>query len=272
MARTRRRKKAVQQKNILGIVLIIIVSAAVVGLAFFRYQLSQNHVEINPQTLCPTQADSPEYVALIFDKTDGYNPVQQRFLQRYFSRFKAGLQEGAQVSVYALDDQEKERLQPDFVVCAPRTGEDANALYENPKLIKKRWREQFEQPLDAMISQFLKPRQAKYSPIMEIIQSVSLTAFPAINETAGKRIIIISDMLHHTPEWSHYRGQLSVKKLKKTAYFQRINTFLDNAEVEILYVRRPGKANLQTKRHAYFWADFIKAIGGRVTSIEKIDG
>ena len=79
-------------------------------------------------------------------------------------------------------------------------------------------------------------------------------------------------MLQHTSEWSHYRGQTDFTSLQKTSYYQRINTDLNNAEVNILYVRRDNMEKLQNKRHAFFWANFIESIGGRVTLIEKIDG
>ena len=179
---------------------------------------------------------------------------------------------GTHIALYVIDDKERKVIGPDFEICAPRTGNEANALYENPKLIRQRWLERFEQPLDRAIAGFMQPSKADYSPIMEILQVVSLSAFPPEANTAKKKIIIISDMLQHTPEWSNYRGQMDFGKLKDTAYFQRIRTDLHGAEVEILYVRRDGAEKLQTKRHAYFWADFIQAIGGKVTLIEKIDG
>ena len=118
----------------------------------------------------------------------------------------------------------------------------------------------------------MKPSEADASPIMEILQVVSLSAFPTESSDAKKKIVIISDMLHHTPEWSHYRGQMDFATLEQTPYFQRIRTDLQGADVQILYVRRNGMEKLQTKRHAFFWADYIDAIGGHLSLIEKIDG
>ncbi|MCK5354115.1 MAG: hypothetical protein KAJ63_03280, partial [Methyloprofundus sp.] len=213
------------------------------------------------------------YVALVFDKTDTYNKIQQSFLRRFFSEFKAGLVPGTRISIYVIDGQKDKEIAADFVVCAPRTGRDANAFYENPKRIQQRWQQQFEQPLDQAIEGFMQMAEAESSPIMEIFQPISLSAFPVGNSSrVDKQIILISDMLQHTPEWSHYRGQVDFSVLQKTAYYQRINTDLHNAKVSILYVRREGMEKLQNKRHAFFWADFIKSIGGQVTVIEKIDG
>jgi len=272
MPRYSKRKQAVRNKNVIGIVLILCVAIAFTALAFFRYGLQNDQVLLDEETLCPVEGGSPKYVALVFDKSDTYNKVQQHFLRRYFSQFKAELAAGTRISIYVIDNQQNKEIQPDFIVCAPRTGLDANAFYENPKRIQQRWQSQFEQPLDRAIDGFMQAGQSDFSPIMEVFQIISLSAFPSGNNAAEKQIILISDMLQHTSEWSHYRAELDFKTLQKTNYYQRINTDLQNAEVNILYVRRDGLEQLQNKRHAFFWADFIESIGGRVTLIEKIDG
>lgn len=271
MTRYRRRQQRIHFKNLLGCSLIVGVLIVVAALGYFWYDQNSRQQAFDVATLCPVQG-SPLYVAVVFDKTDAYNRVQQRFLQRYFENFKDQLVPGARIALYVIDDRERKVIAPDFEVCVPRSGDDANALYENPKLIRQRWLERFERPLDRAIAGFMQPGNADYSPIMEILQIVSLSAFPPRAKQAEQKIVIVSDMLHHTPEWSHYRGQMDFAELKNTAYFQRIRTDLQGAEVEILYVRRDGAEKLQTKRHAYFWADFIEAIGGKVTLIEKIDG
>jgi len=241
-------------------------------LVFFRYQLQDKQVSVDPETLCPISTPSPKYIALVFDKSDTYNTVQQHFLRRFFSEFKNNLLPGTQISVYVIDEVKTKQIEPYLVVCAPRTGEHANAFYENPRLIRERWQQQFEQPLDRVIDGFMQATKADYSPIMETLQIVALSAFPVGNASLDKQIILISDMLHHTPEWSHYRGQMDFTELQKSTYYQRINTDLQNAEINILYVRRDGMEKIQNKRHAFFWADYVESIGGRVTLIEKIDG
>lgn len=272
MPRNRKRKQAVRRKNFLGLILILCVITVFASLAYFRYQLQDQQALYDSETLCPIGIASPKYVALVFDKSDTYNKIQQSFLRRFFSKLKTGLQPGTRVSIYVIDDQKDKDIAADFVVCAPRTGRDANAFYENPKRIQQRWQQQFEKPLDQAIEGFMQTAEAESSPIMEIFQHISLSAFPPGNTSAEKQIILISDMLQHTPEWSHYRGQMDFSALQKTSYYQRINTDLRNAKVSILYVRRDGMEKLQNKRHAFFWADFIQAMGGQVSVIEKIDG
>ncbi len=267
-----RKKTKVKRMNFLGLLIILGVLIVFASLAFFRFELQKKQIVFDPETLCPTETLSPKYVALVFDKSDEYNKIQQHFLKRFIGEFKTSLLPGTKVSIYVIDNKIEQKISPDFVVCTPRTGEDANAFFENPRLIRQRWSEQFEQPLDQVIEGFLKAGESDFSPIMEIFQIIALSAFPPGDNASEKQIILISDMLHHTLEWSHYRGQMNLANLQKTTYYQRINTDLQNAKINILYVRREGMEKLQNKRHAFFWADFIQSIGGHVTLIEKIDG
>lgn len=274
------RQQQGRRKQWLGVVLLLLVVAAVAAVFLFKLSLQRQHIALDPQTHCPLDGPSG-YLAVVFDKTDSYNNIQQRFLTRWFKRLKQDLPTGTQVSLYVIDGSGQARLDPSLVVCNPDNGQHANALYENPELLQKRWHERFEQPLDQAISAFMQPSTADSSPIFEMLQVVALSAFPPAAGSAGdsrrddakpKRIVLISDMIQHTPEWSQYRGQMDLSKLKASPYFTRVGTNLQGAEVEILYVRRDGKEALQSKRHALFWADYIAAIGGQVTVIERIDG
>ena len=269
------RQQQGRRKQWLGALLLLLVVAMVGAVFLFKLSLQRQHIALDPQTQCPLAGPSG-YLAVVFDKTDSYNPIQQRFLKRWFERLKQELPTGTQVSLYVIDGSGQARLDPDLVVCNPDDGKHANALYENPALLRKHWRERFEQPLDQAISAFMQPSTADTSPIFEMLQVVALSAFPPASSTADnakpKRIVLISDMIQHTPEWSQYRGQMDLAKLKASPYFTRVGTNLQGADVEILYVRRDGRETLQSKRHALFWADYIAAIGGHVTVIERIDG
>jgi len=266
---TKRRRG--KKKTLWGVILIIFCAIFIAGVFMARIYLGRHLVEVDPETNCPL-AGSPYYVAIVFDKTDSYNDIQKQYLKRYFNKFKETLPVHAQISIFVIDDEKKEIIKPNFIICNPESGNEANDLYENPKLIKKRWEEKYEKPLDHEIEGFLSPHTAQESPIFEIFQIVALSGFPQDISDKPKKLIMISDMLHQTDEWSHYRGDIDFNVLKKTPYYQKVRTDLQGAEVEILYVRRDNAEQLQTKRHALFWADYINSINGKVTLIERIDG
>jgi hypothetical protein len=265
------KKQRGKRKAQIGVVLFIVVLLCIAAVFTVKSKLEGQKIALDPATQCPVTG-SPAYFAVVFDKTDAYNKIQQKFLKRYFEQFKESLPVGAQVSLYVIDDKQAEEIKPKFIICKPRTGKDANALYENPDLINKRWNDKFVKPLDGAIEYFMSPSTSSTSPIMEMFQIVSLSAFPPGSEDIPKQIVLVSDMIHHSSEWSHYRGQMDIKQLMSTAYYQKLSTDLHGAEVVILYIRREGAEALQTKRHALFWADYVESIGGRVTLIERVDG
>lgn len=271
MSYYRRKQLKNSKKQGLGILYIGVAILIVVALYGTRAVLESGHVVVDPETLCPLDG-SPKYIAIVFDKTDSYNPIQQQFLQRFFTRLKTELPTGTRISLFVIKQKNKNPIQPEFVVCSPQSGDDASYWTANPKALHQRWQDRFEKPLDQAIEEFMRPSSAENSPIFEMLQIVALSGFPPGSEKADKLIIIISDMLHHTPEWSHYRGEMEFKSLLEKPYYQKIRTDLHNAQVRILYVRRDGAEQLQTKRHAYFWSDYVNSINGRVTVIEKIDG
>ncbi len=277
MSYYRHKQQQGRRKQWIGVLLLALVAATIAALFGVKLMLEDRRTPLDPDTLCPTTGPSG-YLAIVFDKTDSYNPIQQRFLHRWFNTLEQQIPAGTRVSLYVIDGRDEPRLDPELSLCNPGDGSDANVLYENPALLNKRWQTRFQQPLEQAIATSIEPAKADSSPIFEILQTVALSAFPpnvgtdAPDPATPRKIVLVSDMIQHTPEWSHYRGQLDMKRLQATPYYQKVRTDLQGAEVQILYVRRAGSEQLQTKRHALFWADYIQSIGGRVTLVERIDG
>ncbi len=266
-----RRKKAKKQ-HLQGLIIGLITLLLVIGIAGAYYWTTKDATKLDKITNCPVKG-SPQYISVIVDKSDVFNPVQQAYLNKYFNEFKSSIPVGASVSLYIINDKPLENIKADFVICNPGDGSDANEFYQNPSKLRKKWETSFEKPLNDQISAFMQPSEAAQSPIMEMFQIVSL-ATPGEAKGKPKKLIVISDMLQHTAEWSHYRNQFEFESLKNTPYFNSVRTDLDGAAVEILMVRRDKYEKLQTKRNAYFWFDFLKSINADQSAIKitMIDG
>jgi len=91
-------------------------------------------------------------------------------------------------------------------LCKPPSGEDANQLYENPKLLEQRFRERFVQPLEATLNRLLRSEPANSSPIMESLQSLVTRALLSSRDERPLRLVVISDLLQHSETFSFYRG------------------------------------------------------------------
>lgn len=271
MSSYRRRRQKSRTGSTRGLIIITVVVGAICALYAVRFMVESSRVEIDRESGCP-QAGSPEYVAVVFDKTDGYNRIQKQYLHRYFEQFKNSLRVGARVALFVIRSSSETSIRPEIVICNPGDGQAASYWTANPRMLKKRWVDQFERPLETAIDEFMRPAEATSSPIMEMLQIVALSAFPPGTEAASKRMILVSDMLHHTAEWSHYRKQMNFEELKNSGYYRKVRTDLHGTEVQILYVRRDGADHLQTRRHAFFWADYIHSVNAKLSLVENIEG
>ena len=109
------------------------------------------------------------------------------------------------------------------------------------------------------------------SPILEMIRAVALDR--SFDSTKERRLIIISDMLHNVPAYSHYRESADFFRWRKTDYAQEfLQLSLLDVEVDVLYLKRADDTirNIQTRRHVAFWEDYFEAVGASIRRLKPI--
>src|SRR5690606_34075213 len=109
------------------------------------------------------------------------------------------------------------------------------------------------------------------SPILESIQSVALTSFARAPDRP-RRLVVISDMLQHTEDLSHYRGEHNFLAFRASPRWRRLRPDLAGVEVEIFYVWRDTGLDVQGASHVQFWRDVITEAGGRLVRVEALEG
>ena len=114
--------------------------------------------------------------------------------------------------------------------------------------------------------------KSDYSPIMEMIQAISIKGFPRERVNKRKRLLIVSDMLHHTEKYSLYCEEIDFAKFKTNPYFQHVRSDLSEVEAMILFLMRENYENLQTGELITFWEEYIESMGGRLSLVQRVDG
>ena len=268
-----RRKNNRTRKNVYGYLIIVASIAVVILLLGLRIYLSAKIDKIDENSLCPVEAGASAYTAILFDRSDQYNEIQKAELSKYFDALEKGLIIGEKVSIFLIDQNSPENIKPIFSLCNPDDGSASNPLYENPRLLKKRWEEKFGSKLNSILGEITKKSSSDISPILEMIQAVSVEGFPSNSDHKRKRLVIVSDMLHNMPEYSQYRDSVDMETLMaRKHYFQHVRTDLRGVDVTILYIRREGAENLQNRRHAEFWARYVEEMGGTLVRVTRIQG
>lgn len=267
MSRRRKRKN-----DILGYIIIILGILIVIGFAVGLLISKENHIALDPETLCPTTGIEEKTVILI-DRTDPLTNIQHQELKVFLHDIKNAIPLHSAISIYSMDKPNPDILEAEIFLCNPGKGENKSPLLSNPQLIEKIWKEKFSKKLDDVISRMMEPLTIGNSPIMENIKAVSVTEFIGNeNKDVKKHLIIVSDLMQNTSTYSHYRNSsFNFSAYEKSNAFQYYQCDLKGVDVEILYVRRPNLLNAQGKKHILFWQNFIHAMGGTLIKVKSIN-
>jgi hypothetical protein len=111
---------------------------------------------------------------------------------------------------------------------------------------------------------------AKNSPILEMIQIVGLNGFRKHDISGERRLFIMSDMLHNTPQFSMYRDRQEYLVFSDSDYGRKAHSELNGVDVELYYLINTPK--LQTRRNLKFWEDYFDASGARIIKVRPLEG
>jgi hypothetical protein len=266
------RKKRKRARDRIGIALIVLVVLVIAGGGAGYFYLQQTRVALDETTLCPKDGARTLTVVLV-DRTDPLNTVQKEALRDRLQEIQDNVAQYGALKIYSVEPIGETLLRPLVDLCNPGRGSDIDPKFGNPRLVEKRWLERFAVPIEALLDDLMQTHEADSSPIMESIQSVAVSTLRG-NPAAEipKRLIIASDMLQHTIEYSQYKGGHDFQEFRKSAYYRRLQADLRGVEVEIIYVRRDTRRAAQGKAHIQFWRDYISDLGGTVTRVVALEG
>lgn len=240
--------------GVVGLCVVIIVGV----LAGSQMLLSSN--KIDADTLCH-EGGPVDVTTILLDLTDPLSPTQQVRLRTIVDNEIAASGTDTMIALGVVSEF-PDRWGAMFAKCKPETGEQANTLYENPRLIETQYEEEFLNPVKEEIESTLSGESESQSPIMEALQSLIVNT-PNFSSVPGKRkIIIVSDMLQHSDNLSFYRGQ-------DWEYFAshngegRLAGNLSDAVVKIIRIPRVGGNTPPNKLVEGFWTRYFDRQGSR---------
>jgi hypothetical protein len=266
-----RRSRAARKRQIrnvaIGVAALLVFASALAGVAYY---LSTRDSGLDRQTLCP-KAGPRGHIVLLVDKTDPLNFSQkQAFLRLLEELVDHRVEPGYLVSVFVLGEDFREGAKPLVEVCNPGSGEGKSELTANITKLNAQFRERFREPLLKQADALIATRPAKNSPIIEMLQLVSINGFRKHAVNGPRRLIIVSDMLHKTPQLSMYRGLPSFAAFESSEYGRKMKMDLTGVEVELHHVLNYPK--LQTPKQIDFWQEFFSAAGARIVAVRPMEG
>ncbi len=271
-SRGRGRRHSGPNLNWLGALMILVVVIAVGIVGYFYITFQENHLVLD-EDFCPTNRPANSLTVIMIDRTDPIAPIQQAAVRVRLNDIKASIPRYGEIQVYSVGSVEEEVLTPIVRLCNPGGPSDIDRWTEPQKKAVKRWQEGFEEPLGAVFEQIVESGAANQSPIIESIQSVSVSAFTGDHlRSVEKRMIIISDMLQNSDAFSHYKDGIDFKALRDARVFARLGANLNDVRVTILYLNRNLPRSLQGRGHVGFWEQYIRHNSGSLDHVVAIEG
>ena len=249
---------SLSKKDKTGVLIIAVCLFIIFGIAVITYIVNSNKVELDKNTLCPTKELPRGHTVILVDRTDPLAQNQTKWLSGLVKKIKVSLSVHEKLSIIPITKESGKFINPIFMLCSLRQGDNANSFYENPRRLRMKFDLHFGQPLDKVLDNLRKGEIYDESPIMETIQRLTEDkSFSSIAE--NKKIIIISDMLQNTRPINHYK-KYSPDTFVESKYFNQIKPELDNTCVTIYYLASSdSKARkFQGERHKNFWKKFFK--------------
>lgn len=267
MRKSRAAKKR-QSKNVaVGVAALVFFLSALGGVAFYLWTRDSG---LDRETLCPKSGPT-SHVILLVDKTDPLNFSQkQAFLRLLEELVDRRVGPGELVSVFVLGEDYREGSKPLVEVCNPGSGEGKSELTANIAKLNAQFRNRFREPLLKQADALISTTPAKNSPIFEMLQLVAINGFRKHAVNGPRRLIIVSDMLHKTPQLSMYQGLPDYEAFAASDYGRKMRTELDRVEVELHHVLNYPK--LQTRKQLEFWQVFFTRSGARIIAVRPMEG
>ena len=270
MAKRRRHARRAHNKSIFwGVVVVTFVCLVVAGVVYMQVTAKAG---LNKVTLCP--ADGPQgHFVLLVDTTDPLNFTQkQAFSVTVRDIIEKRVPAGYLLSIFVLGEDFKASAEPLLELCNPGSGADQSALTGNPKKLRQQYVQKFVEPMLKQSEALISTTSAKSSPILEMVQLVGINAMRKHDVKGERRLIILSDMLHNTPQFSMFRSPIDYNYMSfaATAYGKKTQIDLGGTDVELLYLLHTP--HLQTRKNLAFWEEHFKKSGGRVVAVQPLEG
>lgn len=268
--RRSRRAQRAQKKNLWGYILIAAVVTVLIAAFIIQSIKSREVTQFDKTTFC-LKDGAHSITVIMIDQTDALSPIQQASLRNQLQKVQNEVPKNGKLEVYAVGNTVTKALKPVFTMCNPGRGKDIDPLFGNKQRVEHQWKEAFDKPLEDILNSLLSAPSAKESPILESIQSIAITSFnnPG-SEDAERRLVIASDMLHYTHQFSLYQPDQNFQIAKETDYFQNLHADLRDVKIEILLFRSATK--LQNQNFIQFWEAFFEDQGAFVERIYSIYG
>lgn len=253
---------------------LVIISGIIIPVLYLTLQIAaaMTRVNLDKDTLCPTNRDIGRHIVFLVDQTDPLTNSQKDYLLNRVRGLRAELKRFDRMSIYTIEDQGK---LPDlrFSLCNPGSKADLDKdwwlnRFNTASWWERDYKNKFEAPLLTVADDLTRAGSLAESHISATISLVSRTE-GFTSDLSNRRLVILSDLLENTPAYSQYAersgGDLSLARFEAAA--PGLPPELAGTEVEIVYLARENGQKVQSEKHLEFWRGYFQKYGATAVSV-----
>ena len=219
---------------------------------------------LTPETGCRMDRKDPAHTVVMIDQSDPFNPNDLDWVSEFIDSEARTLPRFGRLTVVTPNSADPYDARIVYSHCSPGSAEDANPLLQNPRMIEDTWRETFYEPLSDEIEKALMDTRQPSSPLFEAVYSIADRAdFQA--SRGDRRIILISDLMQHSDEFSFYRAGTDQDAFSQTRLADQVPA-MGGVEIVARVVPRQ-EYDLPMSDVKQFWRDYFSQTGATFSSV-----
>jgi hypothetical protein len=223
------------------------------------------------KTGCLVQQAPSSATVVLIDNTDPFSASQIEAFKHELAGVHDAVTPWGMLTVASIGVQLPGRII--FSRCSPEKALDlVESIRRNEDwlALKKQYEDQFQQPVQALIDRMPLTTTTPRSPILQTLADVIHQLGPYWKDAPKRVLIIFSDLLENTQEFSQYDDESSrigfAQARKSVSYIRNLHLDLQKTDIRIFYLTgRVHNAALQGSAHQKFWHELFTSYGGHLT-------
>ncbi len=256
MARRREKSKAFWRWSIVGML------SCVFGLfGFIAFNMPP---ATDALTACRIDNKDPAHAIMLIDQSDPFNQNDFGWVEAFVDEEARQLPKYGRLTVITPNSSDPYAPVQVFSACSTGSGDHANPILQNPRMVEDTWRENFRQPLDVAVKAVLADKQAPNSPLAEALFAIFDRA-DFDGDIKHRKVIIVSDLMQNSKSFSFYKTGADYDKFKQTTLGAQIAS-VDGVDVVARIVPRQ-EYDLPLSELKVFWHTYFMESNARFTSV-----
>ncbi len=219
---------------------------------------------LDMETACRLDHKDPAHTVLLIDQSDPFNPNDLDWVYALVDAEARTLPRFGRLTVMTPNAADPFDPKVIYMACSPGSVEDANPVFQNPRMIDDIWRDTFYTPLKEKIEQAMLETRQPSSPLLEAVYSIADRAdFQRTKKP--RKIVMVSDLMQHSEAMSFYRSGAGFDKLAETKLAERMPD-MQGVEVAARIVPRQ-EYDLPMSEVKAFWRAYFDQTGADFGSV-----